>query len=94
MSYDLLMQERLDRFRRLLNILPLPEEVPGELLILSAGNAAGNWSYRHVLTEGRTIYFIFRKAGYTDGRIAEWECVDRELDEVMKKNKSRLFDLD
>lgn len=79
-----LMQERLDRFIEILKIMPAPQEIPGELLILSAGDKTGNWSYRHVMMKGETIYFIFRKAGYADGHLPGWECVDRELNEVMK----------
>ncbi|RFZ91243.1 hypothetical protein D0C36_20110 [Mucilaginibacter conchicola] len=91
MTYDLLMQERIDRFGAILNIIPLPGEIPGELLILSAGEQPGLWSYRHLPTKGTTIYFIFRKQGYSDGRPAGWECLDRELNELMK-DRSRVND--
>lgn len=86
MGYDKLMMARLDRFRILLGILPAIDEIPAELLVLSAGSERGNWSYRHVDMPGKTMYFIFRKAGYCDGLATVWECVDRELDEVMKEH--------
>ena len=40
MSYDRLMNERLDRFKHILNILPGTAEIPAELLVLSAGEQA------------------------------------------------------
>lgn len=85
MGYDKLMMARLERFRKLLDILPATDEIPAELMILSAGAEPGNWSYRHIKMPGETMYFIFRKAGYCDGEKTVWECVDRELDEVMKE---------
>lgn len=84
MGFDKLMMTRLDHFRGVLGILPEPAEIPAELLILSAGSERGSWSYRHLDMPGETLYFIFRKAGYCDGHKTVWECVDRELDEVMK----------
>lgn len=86
MNYDLLMNERLDRFKHILNILPGTTEIPAELLVLSAGEQASPWSYRHVEMPGRTIYFIFIKAGFADARTPVWECVDRELNEVMQNH--------
>ncbi|TSJ36466.1 hypothetical protein FO440_21780 [Mucilaginibacter corticis] len=85
MGYDKLMLTRLDHFRAVLGILPGTAEIAAELLILSAGSERGGWSYRHLDMPGETLYFIFRKAGYSDGLAAVWECVDRDLDKIMKE---------
>lgn len=83
-NYSLLMEQRLACFREILKALPEPRELPAELLIMSGGERTGHWSYRHVFTTGDTLHFIFRKAGLADGKAIYWECVDRELDELMQ----------
>ncbi len=89
MSYDFLMQERLERFKQVLLVLPDLKDIPTELLILSAGASASKWSYRHYFMVGVTYHFIFRKAGLTDGQEQLWECVDRELNEAMEMHFKR-----
>ncbi|OOQ61533.1 hypothetical protein [Mucilaginibacter pedocola] len=89
MNYDLLMNERLERFKQILNVLPQPFEIPAELLVLSAGEFASPWSYRHVQMPGQTMYFIFQKAGFTDARPLVWECADRELNKIMQDHFDR-----
>jgi hypothetical protein len=64
--------------------LPLPGELPAELVIISTGEVRGKWGYKHVFTAGDTCYFIFRKADLTDVNAA-WECADHELDVLVKK---------
>lgn len=84
-NYSQLMGERVASFLRVYAALPLPKEIPAELLVMSAGSQKGNFSFHHVFTEGETVYFIFRKAGLTDGLQATWECVDRELELLAKE---------
>ncbi|MBE9666782.1 hypothetical protein [Mucilaginibacter boryungensis] len=85
-NYSQLMGERVASFLQVYAALPLPKEIPAELLVMSAGYQKGNFSFRHVFTEGETVYFIFRKAGLTDGLQAAWECVDRELELLAKEH--------
>lgn len=80
MNYSRLMGERVASFLVVYAALPLPGEIPAELLVMSAGHTKGHFSFRHVFTTGETVYFIFRKAGLADGLQAVWECADRELE--------------
>lgn len=75
---------RINSFIEAYVALPLPRQVPAELVIISTGAVPGKWSYKHVYTVGDTYYFIFRKSDLTD-MDAGWECADRELEEVAKQ---------
>jgi hypothetical protein len=74
---------RINSFLEAYAALPLPREVPAELVIISTGAVAGKWGYKHVYTAGETYYFIFRKSELTDLN-APWECADRELEALVK----------
>ncbi|GAB3926041.1 hypothetical protein GCM10028827_16380 [Mucilaginibacter myungsuensis] len=89
MNYSRLMSERIDCFHAALAALPLPQDVPAEILVLSVGREQGNFCYRHVYAEADTLYFIFRRTGVTDGLKAVWECTDREL-EMLAKERAEL----
>jgi hypothetical protein len=75
--------ERISCFLEAWAALPPPREMPAELVIISTGTVRGNWSYKHIFTEGQTYNFIFRKADLTDLN-APWECADRELEALVK----------
>lgn len=74
---------RISNFLEAYAALPVPGEVPAELVIISVGAIPGRWSYRHVYNESETCYFIFRKPELTDVNLP-WECADHELENLIK----------
>jgi hypothetical protein len=74
---------RINSFLEAYAALPLPREVPSELVIISTGAVSVKWSYKHIFTTEETYYFIFRKSELTDLN-APWECADRELEALVK----------
>lgn len=79
---------RISSFLEAYAALPLPRQVPAELVIISTGAIEGKWSYKHVYTAGETYYFIFRKSELKDLNAA-WECADRELDQISKEHTTQ-----